>query len=358
MKIGILTHQYINNYGSFLQAYALREAIAKLFPHDEVQIIDYVNVKHFLINTGGWFRFYIKRENLKCWRTKIQIPEIFARERKRKMVLSPRCFTARQINKLCFDCIVVGSDEVWNYKDLKGKDPVKFGEGLDCKNLIAYGTSVGKSAVDDNLPAYVIRGITRFKMISTRDDLTDELVEKVTTTVPLRVLDPTFLCDFPKAELKVKQKPYILFYYCEHLPKKVLDQIFDFAAMNGFAVYGAGDYDKRYTEISASLTPFEWIEMFRNAEFVLTGTFHGVVFSVLHKRQFKIFLSNESRVQKVHALLRELGIEGCEIDENFLLKINDMRCEINYDSVYKIIEEKREQSVRYLRESIQQVFTK
>lgn len=39
MKIGILTHQYINNYGAFLQAWALREAIAELFPNDEVQII-------------------------------------------------------------------------------------------------------------------------------------------------------------------------------------------------------------------------------------------------------------------------------------------------------------------------------
>ena len=57
MKIGILTHQYINNYGAFLQAWALREAIAELFPNDEVQIIDYVNLKHFIINAGGWFRY-------------------------------------------------------------------------------------------------------------------------------------------------------------------------------------------------------------------------------------------------------------------------------------------------------------
>lgn len=58
MKIGILTHQYINNYGAFLQAWALRKAISELFPEDEVQIIDYVNVKHYIINAGGWFRFY------------------------------------------------------------------------------------------------------------------------------------------------------------------------------------------------------------------------------------------------------------------------------------------------------------
>ena len=73
MKIGILTHQYINNYGAFLQAWALRKAISELFPEDEVQIIDYVNVKHYIINAGGWFRFYKNRETLKEWFAKVQL---------------------------------------------------------------------------------------------------------------------------------------------------------------------------------------------------------------------------------------------------------------------------------------------
>ena len=60
------------------------------------------------------------------------------------MVLSKRCFNARQINELAFDCIVVGSDEVWNYRDTKGNAELKFGVGLTCKNLIAYAPSVGK----------------------------------------------------------------------------------------------------------------------------------------------------------------------------------------------------------------------
>ena len=88
MKIGILTHQYINNYGAFLQAWALREAISELFPEDEVQIIDYVNIKHYIINAGGWFRFYKNRETLKEWFAKIHIPNTFAKARNQEMVLS------------------------------------------------------------------------------------------------------------------------------------------------------------------------------------------------------------------------------------------------------------------------------
>ena len=177
MKIGILTHQYINNYGAFLQAWALREAISELFPEDEVQIIDYVNIKHYIINAGGWFRFYKNRETLKEWFAKIHIPNTFAKARNQEMVLSKRCFNARQINELAFDCIVVGSDEVWNYRDTKGNAELKFGVGLTCKNLIAYAPSVGKTAADEAIPQYVIDGIRKFKRISARDDLTEQLVE-------------------------------------------------------------------------------------------------------------------------------------------------------------------------------------
>ena len=205
MKIGILTHQYINNYGAFLQAWALREAIAELFPNDEVQIIDYVNLKHFIINAGGWFRFYKNRESFKDWKEKIKLPRTFAKARNQEMVLSKRCFNAKQINALDFDCIIVGSDEVWNYKDTKGNAALKFGEGLTCKNLIAYAPSVGKTAADECVPEYVIRGIKKFKKISARDDLTEQLVCNITGTAPERVLDPTFLAEFPRAELAAKK---------------------------------------------------------------------------------------------------------------------------------------------------------
>lgn len=352
MKIGILTHQYINNYGAFLQAWALRKAISELFPEDEVQIIDYVNVKHYIINAGGWFRFYKNRETLKEWFAKVQLPNTFAKARNQEMILSKRCFNARQINELAFDCIVVGSDEVWNYRDTKGNAELKFGVGLTCKNLIAYAPSVGKTAADEVVPQYVIDGIRKFKRISARDDLTEQLVEQVTGKTPKRVLDPTFLAEFPRAELKANRRPYILFYYCENLPENILNQIFSYAKEHGLAVYGAGECDKRYSEVTVNLTPFEWVEMFRNAEFVFTGTFHGAVFSILNRRQFKVYLTNESRIKKVTALLSELQITNRSIKEDFCFDLESMKSEINYEKVYDVIEQNRQSSKQYLKDAI------
>ena len=42
MKIGILTHHYIKNYGAFLQVYALQENLKKAFPNDEIYVINYI----------------------------------------------------------------------------------------------------------------------------------------------------------------------------------------------------------------------------------------------------------------------------------------------------------------------------
>ncbi|MBR5110741.1 MAG: polysaccharide pyruvyl transferase family protein [Clostridia bacterium] len=352
MKIGILTHQYINNYGAFLQAWALRQAIAGLFPEDEVQIIDYVNLKHFIINTGGWFRFYKNRETLKEWLQKTRLPHTFAKARRQHMVLSKRCFNAQQINALGFDCIIVGSDEVWNYKDSKGNAELKFGIGLTCKHLIAYAPSVGKVTAEETVPQYVIDGIRKFKYISARDDLTEQLAKRVTGKAPTRVLDPTFLTEFPRADARSGKKPYILFYYCDKLPEPILTQIFSYAKQHDLDVLGAGECDKRYSAITINLTPFEWIEMFKNAEFVFTGTFHGAVFSILNQRQFKVYLTNESRIKKVTALLNELGISNRVIGSDFQFDLEAMKSEINYSGIQPVIEQKRQMSKQYLKDAI------
>lgn len=121
MKIGILTHHYINNFGAFLQAYALQTTLQEMYPNDEVQIINCVNLKHFVINVGGWFRFYKNKETLADWLQKIKLPRTFAKSRKKHMRLTPVCYDAKGIEKLGLDYIVVGSDEVWNYRETKRK---------------------------------------------------------------------------------------------------------------------------------------------------------------------------------------------------------------------------------------------
>lgn len=353
MKIGILTHHYISNFGAFLQAYALQKAVKKMYPNDEVYIINHINIKHFLINNGGWFRYYKDRESMKSWLQKIKLPITFYKARKEFLETTRVCFSVKEINDLELDCIIIGSDEVWNYKETKGNAKVKFGYGLDCKKIIAYAPSVGKSAVgEEDIPTYVKEGLDKFSAISARDDLTALFVEKVVGKQATRVLDPTFLSEFPKVKNVIKEKkPYILFYYCEHLPLEMRDRIVEFAKAKGYTLYGAGECDKLYKEVTVNLSPFEWVQMFRDAEFVFTGTFHGAVFSVLNRKQFACYLTNPSRIKKVSALLSELNISDRVIKEELNLE-KLVEEKIDYNSTYEIINEKRKNSLDYLHNSI------
>ena len=351
MKIGILTHHYIDNFGAFLQAYSLQEALKELYPNDEIYIIDYLNTKHFLINVGGWFRFYKEKENLSSWFQKIKLPLTFSKERKKYMHLTKTCFNAKDVEKLGLDYVVVGSDEVWNYKDKKGNAKIKFGEGLTIEKLVAYAPSVGQTE-DKIIPDYVSRGIRKFKAVSARDDLTQKLASNIRNESIQRVVDPTFLYRVSDESVKSVKKPYILFYYCDGFPKEEKKKIFEYAKENGLSVYGAGECDKNYTDTTVNLSPFQWVWMFRNAEAVITGTFHGAVFSMLNHRQFACYLTNPSRIKKVGSLLQEYGLGNrqCKADANEI--ISTIERKIDYQIVEEKIEARRSESRRFLKNSI------
>lgn len=50
MRIGILTHHYVKNYGAFLQMKAMYETLRRLYPKAEIVVVNYVNPRHWRKN--------------------------------------------------------------------------------------------------------------------------------------------------------------------------------------------------------------------------------------------------------------------------------------------------------------------
>lgn len=356
-KIGILTHHYIHNYGAFLQGYALQEAIKKLYPEYEVYMIDYVNVKHLIKNTCGWFRYNPKKDSIKSYIQKIKLPKIFKKTQKKYYNLTKRIHNTKQLNELGLDAIVVGSDEVWHYEDI-ARHPMKFGYGVKVDKLLSYAPSTGSSDVKENIPNYVKEGMKNFTGLSVRDDNADILVKNVLGKQTTRVLDPTLLYEFPEYNSKfveyIKSQKYILMYYCDKLPLEIRNEIIKYAHEKGYKIFGAGEYKKWFDETFVDIDSFEWVEMFRNAQIIFTGTFHGAVFSIKSKKNFYCYLTNPSRVKKVNSLLKQFEISDRVIyDENYkdiFTKIDNYN--IDYEKVYKNIDFYKEKSLNYLRENI------
>ena len=352
MKIGILTHHRVNNYGAFLQCWALQEKLKALFPNDEVFVIDYAIAKQDIINLGGFFRFYPQAETPVSWLHKISQPQIFAAARKKYLHMTKTVRNAQQINALGLDCIVIGSDEVWNYHDPKGFSMVKYSEGLTCKRIVAYAPSTGKASGAD-APEQIKAAMHGFTAVSARDQGAQTLCKDALGVEPQLVCDPTFLTETPKIDSgkirKLTEKPYVLFYYCNGIPKELKESIVRSAREKGLEVLGAGEYDRLYSAISVRLTPFEWAELFRRASYVYTGTFHGVVFSILNRKDFRVYASIDSRVRKIAALLAQFGIgdRSLTAEQRF-----DPEDKIDYGAVYRYIETLRAGSSDYLRQAV------
>ena len=166
------------------------------------------------------------------------------------------------------------------------------------------------------------------------------------------VCDPTFLSTTPKVNNEkirsLTDKPYILFYYCNGIPHDMKKQIIENWKAKGYDVLGAGEYDKMYSKMSVRLTPFEWVELFRRAEYVYTGTFHGVVFSILNKKDFRVFASIDARVKKISALLNQFGIGDRTLSAD-TLENNE---KIDYEAVYRYVNKLRKESCDYLIKAI------
>ena len=167
MKIGILTHHYVKNYGAFLQMKGMYETLQRLYPEAEVTVINYVNQKHWRRNILHILHFRPGIDTLSTYAEKIRQLRIFT-EYERSIPRTRSVKTAKEIIDLKLDLIVLGSDEIWNLCG-SGYHPLKFGTGLENQRTIAYAPSVGAVTEETVVPEEVFSGLKHLDRISGRD---------------------------------------------------------------------------------------------------------------------------------------------------------------------------------------------
>ena len=129
MKIGILTHHYVKNYGAYLQMKGMYETLQRLYPEAEVTVINYVNQKHWRRNILDILHFRPGIDTLSTYVEKIRQLRTFTKY-ERSIPRTRPVKTAKEIIDLKLDLIVLGSDEIWNLCG-SGYHPLKFGTGLE-----------------------------------------------------------------------------------------------------------------------------------------------------------------------------------------------------------------------------------
>lgn len=340
LRIGILTTHDELNPGAFLQAYALYKFLTNNY--FDVTMINHKTVEYVLKE----YKTYFVSINPKFVISSLIKYAKFRKEQK-KMRTTGLLLDVNMVNKINFDIIILGSDEIWNFKNCIGATvPAFYGYKLNCKRLISYATSFGSVNLSDVFPDYVIKGIRRISSVSVRDYNSQHiLMQKFGITAPV-VLDPTFLYEFTEESKEKESNSYLVVY--GSFEPAIQKQILKISENSGKTVISLFWHNKHLKNIIVS--PFEFIDYIKKAALVITDKYHGVIFSIKYRKPFLVRLT-DYRANKLRTIIDLLGLQNSTFysPDDLFRKIDN---EIDYETVYKILKDKIEFSKRFLLERI------
>lgn len=298
MKIGILTYHRSHNYGALLQAVALRYELTKL--GNDVYFVDYWPKYHQRMY--AYFSFY----NLTHRRIRGAFFYLYEfikyHNQKKKKIANFNFFMDKFITPYCngmddtYDMIVHGSDQIWRKQNGKVYNPVYFGlhSNIMAKYNVSYAASMGEISKDNNDIQVIKKYLSHLDKISVRESDLLDFVHKLGFKNATISLDPALLLTkdewnslIPNKTLNIKKK-YLLYYKLLNNSFNDSD-IYAFAKTKGWDVqvlYGCATTRRECDNFICTAGPIEFINLIRSAEFVITSSFHGVVFSLIFQKPF------------------------------------------------------------------------
>jgi hypothetical protein len=315
--LGILTFHKCINYGSYWQARCLAEGL-RARGH-EVELLDHDCRR-------------IRRREVEC-ALQPKLPERTPRSelgeyaqktrRFRKAIaelpLSKRFSLDAPELAEQYDSIVVGSDEVWNFRHpWYGSKPIFFGDGLRAKRLVSYAASFGNHSAWDGIHPAWARKLRRFAAISVRDENSWHLVHSGTDRDPALVLDPCLqFADTIPSEAADEQQPYALV-YGYRFPSWLRERVRRWARRRGFKLLSVGYSNDFADEQRIAADPVDFARLMAGAQAVITNFFHGCVFALVNGKPWASAPSDYRSI-KIPDLATMLGAErrlvneqGCE----------------------------------------------
>ena len=323
MKIGIFTY-FQTNYGAVLQAYALQKYLQEQ-PGVEVEIIDFTTSEHLeghkvfkkqsLKNPVAAIAYYfftlihyrqLKRRVTRTWDFKKEYFNFTRRYSSIKEVLE---------NHPKEDIYITGSDQVFNPN---GKYVPLYYLGFDKGNgkKVAYAPSFGISKFDDSITQKIEGYVKDFDFLSCREPAGAEYLSSIIGQKVPVVVDPVLLHgsdEWGKVATSPKMKGNYIFIYdlngAENLikiAKKIQKETklpIVCLTRNRLKMYPV--YKQIY-----DAGPAEFVGWIKDANYVVTDSFHGTVFSLIFSKQFFTFIALEKTSSRIKNILGKVGLDN------------------------------------------------
>ena len=348
------------NFGTYLQAYALQKALEGL-GYDNKVIDDGRVVSSFPKKVFSPLRMirnisflYPERAEFR----KKSLPVISEYEQfKSTCIKTDNDWNLREDLSTRYDAYIAGSDQIWS--------PItRFDDfyylGFTDRKKIAYAPSLGTVAYPDNMVRKVKPYLASFSAISVREAQGADILRDRFAVDAKVVADPTMLLTRDDWDSVVDGcddgEPYVLCYFLSY-NRTYIDFAREFCRQKGLKFrllvishefVGVPDAEGIYAG------PQGFLKAVKGAEYILTDSFHGTIFSLIYEKRFCSFKrfkdgDDASQNSRLENLLGKVGLMDRLLDEQSLQMPSD---ELDYASVRNVVSDMRAESLQYLKEAL------
>ena len=378
MKVGILTILNVNNYGAELQCCALYRKLQQL--GYDAEVINYlfgihpehvfdgekrsvpiplkqlIKVKLLPVVQNMFCMFHQKNKRLRNKR----FDEFHAKYNHLTSTVYPSVKSLYEA-KFNYEVLCIGSDQVWNY--MKGYSLEPFFACFDKNNTkkITYASSIGLSSLSVEAEQAFKKELANFAYISVREQQASEILEKLLNRKIDVVLDPTLILnkqewiEVAKYDMCPKEK-YLLVYIVTIKPcDYVLTLARHIAKRRNLKIVricrdAYPEHSRSDVEEILTAGPSDFVGLFSKAEFVVTNSFHGTVFSINFSKPFySVIKSHHSTNSRLTSILKKLGLEDRIVPVGSQLP---MISDIDFSGPSAKLEAERKLSIEYINKAL------
>lgn len=384
-KVGLVLAFKGTNYGALLQAYATQYIVESL--GFDTEIIDYKRTNKYenVYVSLGYVMHYLRT---KCNRGKIQknvnsqcINKSFVSNQierkqvsidflKRRMhnirVIAGRSELKQAVQD--YKAVIVGSDQKWTpgvcYNLI---DSLRFVPSS--VRRISYATSLGVASYPKYCWKDSMKMWKRIDYLSVREQQGANIIKQICGDIDVSVvLDPTYLLTKEQWEMlvPVQQMTSSKYALCYFLGNDIESKKWAkrYCNLHGLhlvsilSVESFSDIDYSYAdEVISGIAPESFINWVRGAEIILTDSFHGLAFSIINEKQFYVFYRKrddalQSRNSRIDNILKTWNIEERLIKDKNEDWNDKLEVSIDYSIVNKLLDEKREKSLYFLKKAL------
>lgn len=362
-KIGIYTFHAEINFGAQLQAYSTQRFLNDCGYDAEIVNLYTLHNEALMHYRSQWNSVKGVVLNLMA----ICLPSIRRKigninKFHSEMKLSKRYFSKEEVssNPPIYDVHLVGSDQVWNIEYGIDKNAYFFLPFLPKDAVrVSYASSFGNTDVDKSLYPKLKELLTPFTAISTREKGGVELIDKAAGLKAAHVLDPVFLLSkedwngiLPKDRI-IKDK--YIFYYGFDKDENCRSMIKTLSSHLALPIVSASvslTSPYKFNRFVIDAGPKEFLRLIRDAEYVITSSFHGMALSINFRRNF-VVMKYGTRMSRIESVLDAFGMKERIVSNPAQLRtLLESTSEIVYNEYEKVIKENVEFSQQWLKTHI------